>query len=263
MAEFGSKITKTFCEEALKLADNERGKPTDRERNRIFGLSTPRNRILINNLCSKENINFLEIGVYKGATLISALIDNPTVKAVAVEHFLYDDRESPKQAPEGYIWDNMKSQLYDNINIYRNEKDRLNSDNITFIEKSFEEVDWSKQPKFDVVHFDVAPITPNTYEDFFNLVVPALSADSVVVFTQQSNPAYAELLNKAILKHSDKVSEEFKEYRISNSMSDSFKFFSGIAMVGFKKKTATAAKPGSNPSTPVANVKTTSTTVKK
>jgi hypothetical protein len=250
MANDKISIFETFCKEALNNADNERGKPTDRERNLIFGLSTIRQRCLLNNLCDKENINFLEVGVYKGATLISALLDNTKVKAVGVEHYLYDDRESPKWAPEGFIWDNMKSQLESNLHIYRNEKNRLNTDNITIIEKSFEEIDWAKQPKFNVVHFDVDPITENTYENFFKLVAPSLASESVVVFTQQSNKINAELLNKAILKHSDTIEEVFKEYRVSNSMSDSFKYFSGIAMVGFKQKAKIIPKA----TTPTASV---------
>ena len=75
------KVSQSFCIEAVKNADNERGKPTDRERNRIFGLSAIRQRVLISNLCSNENINFAEIGVYKGSTLISAMFDNPTIKS--------------------------------------------------------------------------------------------------------------------------------------------------------------------------------------
>ena len=205
----------------------------------FIGLSTIRSTMSLNNLCLKPNSKFLEIGLYKGATFISALFDNPTVKGVGVEHFLYDDRESQKWAPEGFIWDNMKSHLEDNLHIYRHEKDRLNTDNIEIIQSAFEEVDWSKQPKFDVVHFDVMPITEKTYDDFFNLVTPALATDSVVVFTQQSNHMYAEMLNAAILKHTDKVTETFKEYRVSGSMSDSTSYYSGVVVVGFKKKVIT------------------------
>jgi hypothetical protein len=256
MSQLNGKINKDFCLDALKMADREKGKPTDRERNRLFGLSTIRQRCLLNNLCSKPNINFLEVGVYKGATLISALFDNPTVKAVGVEHYLYDDRESPKWAPEGFIWDNMKSHLEANLHIYRNEKDRLNTDNIEIIQSAFEEVDWSKQRKFDVVHFDVTPVTEQTYDDFFNLVVPSLATDSVVVFTLQSDKMYAELLNAAVLKHADKVTQTFKEYRVTNSMSDSFNYYSGVAMIGFKKKSVAAVKPKT---VPKANVTTKTT----
>lgn len=235
MINYSGKMSESFCKTALNMADREKGKPTDVERNKIHGLSTIRTRCLISNLCAKANTNYLEIGVYKGSTIIAALFDNLTTKAVGVEHFLYDEREANKWAPEGHIWDNMKSQLEANIGIYRT-RERLNADNFTLIEKPFEEVDWSKQPKFDVVHFDVAPVSEKVYDDFFSLVVPSLATESVVIFSQQSNSQFAELLNKALLKHSDKVTERFKEYRISNSMSDSYKYFSGIAMVGLKRK---------------------------
>lgn len=235
MINYSGKMSESFCKTALNMADREKGKPTDVERNKIHGLSTIRTRCLISNLCAKANTNYLEIGVYKGSTIIAAMFDNLTTKAVGVEHFLYDEREANKWAPEGHIWDNMKSQLEANIGIYRT-RERLNADNFTLIEKPFEEVDWSKQPKFDVVHFDVAPVSEKVYDDFFSLVVPSLATESVVIFSQQSNSQFAELLNKALLKHSDKVTERFKEYRISNSMSDSYKYFSGIAMVGLKRK---------------------------
>jgi hypothetical protein len=235
MINYSGKMSESFCKTALKMADNERGKPTDIERNKIHGLSTVRTRCLISNLCAKANTNYLEIGVYKGSTIIAALFDNLTTKAVGVEHFLYDEREADKWAPEGFIWDNMKSQLEANLSIYRT-KERLNRDNFTLIEKPFQDVDWAKQPKFDVVHFDVAPVNEQVYDDFFSLVLPSLATESVVIFTQQSNSSFADLLNSALLKHSDKVTERFKEYRISNSMSDSYKYFSGIAMVGLKRK---------------------------
>ena len=235
MINYSGKMSESFCKTALNMADREKGKPTDVERNKIHGLSTIRTRCLISNLCAKANTNYLEIGVYKGSTIIAAMFDNLSTKAVGIEHFLYDEREANKWAPEGHIWDNMKSQLEANLGIYRT-RERLNIDNFTLIEKPFEEVDWSKQPKFDVMHFDVAPVSEKVYDDFFSLVVPSLAMESVVVFTQQSNSQFAELLNKAILKHSDIVTERFKEYRISNSMSDSYKYFSGIAMVGLKRK---------------------------
>ena len=105
------------------------------------------------------------------------------------------------------------------------------------------------------------PITEKTYDDFFNLVTPALATDSVVVFTQQSNHMYAEMLNAAILKHTDKVTETFKEYRVSGSMSDSTSYYSGVVVVGFKKKkVVTPVKPKV---TPKANVATKTGAVKK
>ena len=94
MAEYSGKMSETFCRTALNMADKEKGKPTDVERNRIHGLSTIRTRCLISNLCAKTNTNYLEIGVYKGSTIIAAMFDNLSTKVVGVDHFKYDEREA-------------------------------------------------------------------------------------------------------------------------------------------------------------------------
>ena len=105
-----TKLTEAFISAALELADNGLSKISERERE-LFGLSSTRLRSLLNNLCSKENTNYLELGVYKGATIISALYGNPTLKAVGVDNYKYDEREPKKWADEGTIWENIKSKL--------------------------------------------------------------------------------------------------------------------------------------------------------
>ena len=89
-------------------------------------------------------------------------------------------------------------------------KNRFNTDNIEIIQSAFEEVDWSKQPKFDVVHFDVMPITEKTYDDFFNLVTPAL-AKTPWLYLLNNQIICMQKCNAAILKHTDKVTETFKD----------------------------------------------------
>lgn len=42
----------------------------------IDGMSSPKNRHLLNNLCSIKNTHYLEIGCWKGSTFISALFNN-------------------------------------------------------------------------------------------------------------------------------------------------------------------------------------------
>jgi len=237
-----SRVSEAFITTSLKMSDSERSRLTGIEKN-THGLSSIRVKCLINNLASKVNTNYLEIGAYKGSTIIAALFDNPKTKATAVEHFLYDDREPDKWAPKGFIWDNMKSQFQSNLDKYKGHPDRLNRDNLTIIESSFQEVDWSKQPKFNLVFFDVAPVDVEVYDNFFEMVLPALTEEAVVVFSQQSSSIISEQLNDAFIKHQDKVEVVFKEYRISSNMSDSKKYYSGLMIAGIKKKkAATPAK---------------------
>jgi hypothetical protein len=51
------------------------------------GMSSPKVRHLLNNLCDRPGIRYLEIGVLTGSTLVSALAGNPYARAWAVENW--------------------------------------------------------------------------------------------------------------------------------------------------------------------------------
>ncbi len=240
-----SKLNHEWVKASLEMADNERSKLTERERE-MHGLSSIRLRCLINNLCAAEKCNYLEVGAYKGATLIAAARGND-VKVVGVDNFKYDDREPNKWSPEGFIWDNMKSQLEANIDKYRLQPDVVNGEDISIIQSDFQEADLPAN-KFSVCFFDVSPINAETYDAFFEKILPSLSQSSVVIFSQQSNSTHATELNEAMTKHSSKFNSQFNEVRISGSNADASKYYSGVRVFGIVKKTIakTVSKPTAN-----------------
>ena len=242
-----SKVNHAWVKAALEQADNERSKISERERE-IFGLSSTRLKCLINNLCAAEKMNYLEIGVYKGSTIIPAVMGNDVI-AVGVDNFKYDEREPQRWAPEGFIWDNMKSQMEANIKRYDLHPETKIPGSISIIESPFEDVDWVKQPKFNVVMFDVSPLNQRVYDDFFEKVIVCLAQESVVVFTGQSNAQHAEELNKSLLRHNDKIEVLYSELRVSGGMADATRYYSGIRVIGFKKKAGSFVK---KPATPAA-----------
>jgi len=235
-----NKYTEAFIDAALELSDSGISKISERERE-IFGLSSDRLRSLLNNLCSKPDTNYLELGVYKGATLVSALYGNPGAKAIGVENYRYDEREPKKWAAEGTIWENIKSQLHDNLRRYNDPDMSVNTTSITLLEDSFEEIDWTKQPKSDVCFFDINPVTAQQYDIFFTEVLKGLKTESLVVFTNYSNDKNANELEAALQKHSDKLSINWKRKRISSGLSDSTQYYSGILILGIKKTIAKTA----------------------
>lgn len=243
-----SKLNHAWVKASLEQADNERSKISERERE-LFGLSSTRLKCLVNNLCAAEKTNYLEIGVYKGSTIISAVMGNDA-KAVGVDNFKYDEREPQRWAPEGYIWDNMKSQMEANIKRYDLHPETKIPGSISIVESSFEDVDWTKQPKFNVVMFDVSPLNQKVYDDFFEKVIVSLAQESVVIFTGQSNAQHAEELNKSLLRHTDKIESLYSEFRLSGGMADATKYYSGIRIIGFKKKSGSFVK---KPTAPAAN----------
>lgn len=246
------KLNHEWVKASLEMADNERAKITERERE-MHGLSSVRLRCLINNLCAAESVNYLEIGVYKGATLVAALRGN-NVNVTGIDNFKYDDREPNKWAPEGYIWDNMKSQLEANLNTYRLQPDVVNGDKVQIIEGDFQKADLPVN-KFNVCFFDVSPVNAQTYDDFFEHILPSLDKSAVVIFSQQSNNDHANQLNEVLIKHSTKLTVQFDEKRISGSNADASKYYSGIRVFGFNKKAVTKAAPKPSANTQVKNGK--------
>ena len=54
----------------------------------IEGMSQPKNRHLLNNLCSREETSYLEIGTWKGASTISALYNNKHIRnSLSIENW--------------------------------------------------------------------------------------------------------------------------------------------------------------------------------
>jgi predicted O-methyltransferase YrrM len=235
-----AKITQQWVAAALKLADQGQSKLTERERE-LFGLSSERLRCLINNVCAVKNTSYLEIGLYRGATALAAAYGNETTRVVGVDHFKYDEREAKRWAPEGYIWDNMKSQMEANLNRYVTGDNGVNLDNIEVIESSFENVEWNKQKKFDVVFFDAVPVNTSLYDDFFNKTLQAVNSEAVLMFSQYSNPEHARELEAAILRHADKLDITWQEKRTNSGTSNARHYYSGVAIYGIKKKAAKVA----------------------
>lgn len=234
------KLTQEFVEAALELADNGQSKINERERE-LFGLSSPRLKALLNNLCSLKGTNYLEIGVYRGATLISAVFGNTECNAIGVDNYRYDEREPKRWAAEGDIWHNMKSQLQANLDRYKDPNLPVNIDKVTIVDASFEDVDWAKQPKANLVFFDITPITEQTYDAFFTKVLEGLSTESVVVFSNYSNQKHAKELDAALAKYADRVEIQWRKQRVSGGLSDATQYYSGIAIIGLKKVIAKAA----------------------
>jgi hypothetical protein len=235
------KLTQEFVTAVLELSDNGQSKISERERD-LFGISSPRLKALINNICSKEGTNYLELGVYKGSTIISAAYGNPTTKLVGVENYSYDEREPKRTAPEGTIWENMKSQLAANIQRYNEPTSAVNINNINIIENNFQDVDWKSQPKFDVCYFDITPANKETYEAFFSTVYKALSSEAVIIFSNYSNVKNAKELDEVIADNANKFEVEWKKQRVSGGLSDHTQYQSGLLIISIKKKIAKIEK---------------------
>ena len=60
------RLTEEFVSACLKLADGEKSKLSDGERE-LHGQSSIKLKSLLNNLCAKDGTRYLELGVYKAS----------------------------------------------------------------------------------------------------------------------------------------------------------------------------------------------------
>ena len=102
------------------------------------GMSGRKYRLFINNLVREtEDAHYLEVGVWAGSTLCSAINGN-IVRAIAIDNW------SEFGGPKNMFIENL-------------EKFRTPQANVEFIEKDFRRVDFSSLGKFNIYLFDGPP----------------------------------------------------------------------------------------------------------
>jgi len=224
-------ITRPQVTASLTLADGVQSKLPEYMLD-LYGHSSYRLKSFINNICSKKNTNYLEIGVGRGSTILSAVYENETCKATGIENYMYDAIEPTKVPLEGTIWYNMQSQLKSNLSRYGTSDNNSKKGSINIIEEYFEKVMPEDVPKADVVYFDVTPVNEKVYSDFFENIVPYISSSSVIIFSNFSNTLHERQIRKAFEEREDKVKVLWEETRVTSSLNDASNYYSGIGIFG-------------------------------
>lgn len=108
---------------------------------RLFGLSGSSFRHLMNNLGSLKGANYLEVGVWKGSTLISTLFGNENLlnEVHAIDNFSEFDEEGIVEKEFNWQLDKFLPNTRHVINFHK--------------EDAFQ-IDKSKLPKFDIFFYD-------------------------------------------------------------------------------------------------------------
>ena len=235
-----AKLSKSWVEAALGESDINRSKLDDFHK--VIFQSSPRLKAFINNICAADNVNYLELGVYRGATLLAATVGNPGTKAVGVENYSYDLKESdPKNPPEGGFT-TMKVELAAHIDRHNKYTYAIDPTATTLVEGNFEDVDYSKFDKFNICFMDIHPFNANTYDSFFEKVLPYLKHESIIIFGGVAERDKMETINKALLRHEDKFTQEYEILRVTSNMQDHNNYYDGIRIIGIKKKIIPAVK---------------------
>ena len=107
------------------------------------GMTGKKTRHFYNNLLNIEDARYLEIGVWKGSSICSAIYKNK-IKAVCIDN--WNEFSGPKD------------EFIKNINKYRGIND------VTFIEQDCFTVDVSKLPKFNIYMYDGCHLKESHYK---------------------------------------------------------------------------------------------------
>ena len=127
----------------------------------MVGMSGRKYRLFVNNLIEAlPDARYLEVGVWSGSTLCSAIYRN-RVRSTAIDNWSQFDGPSEK--------------LFENLARHKGPQA-----SVSFIEKSFRDVDFTAIGKFNVYLFDGPHETQDQY-DGINLALPALDDEFILI----------------------------------------------------------------------------------
>ena len=124
---------------------------------RLLGFSGACFRHMMNNLCSLKDANYLEVGVYKGSTLISSVYGNEDTlgEVHAIDNYSEFASEDPNAMSP-------KQEYAKNLNMFLpNTKNK-----IQFYEADCFKFDRSKLPKIDIYFYDGEHSAESQYQAF-------------------------------------------------------------------------------------------------
>ena len=208
----------------------------------LYGLSGLRTRHFLNSLMSNGKLVLLELGVYKGASIASAMYNNPEAKAYAVDNWCYSPIDIPpikyevdkdgKPTKNTIPWPNVKWSAEDNIKKYT-------SGTVTLIEKN-----WSSLTKTDIkepvniVHLHALPgVNEFDFLSTLNALYNLIEVTSVLVVENYISPVVKDTLNKWFATR--KVKVDYQEIKDSDSLSNTDHWGGGIGVFVVTKQDIT------------------------
>lgn len=134
--------------DALIKAQDESSNITEKALT-INGLTSAKVKHFLNNICSADDIRFLEIGSYRGATFCAAL-ENNEVKAVSIDNWSTPEINPLRDGVEG--WQDTEDPLSD---FKKNIQSVLGKNQVMGFNEDVGKLDLAKIPfKFNIVFYD-------------------------------------------------------------------------------------------------------------
>lgn len=170
----------------------------------LYGLTGLRIKHFLNALLSQGKLNYLEMGVYRGASLACGLYKNPEVKTYAVDNWHYSPIDHPaikfeldkegKPTSKTIPFPNVKMAAQENIQKF------APGNKVIWVEKNFKDLKKSDIPDaIDIVHLQCVPgVSKIDLKAYLNTLYPLLAVTSVIVMEDYMNYITQEVMSEWI-----------------------------------------------------------------
>ncbi len=213
---------KTHMEEAVYDANLASSKIKIEKLIKFFpGMLSYRVRHLLNNLCNRYDITYVDLGCFRGASMVCALYNNDTVIGYAVDNFQFDPLElkKPKEAATDKNW---KYQHVIN-SLKENLKMGGSINQVTIIEKAANTLTAEDITlPIDVCYVDTETVT---FRQDITAVLPLFNKYGIVVTARVRDKA-DELIEAAFTSTRTKIHHEITLK--SNGLQDGKTWWSGV-----------------------------------
>ena len=171
-----------IIETALDVGEKRSSKLQEHQRMlELYGLTGLRTKHFLNSLLSNGKLVYVELGVYRGASLTCALWNNPEIKAYGVDNWHYSPIDHPairyKEDKKTIIpWENVKMAAEANLKSYKINNAKLISKNWLDLKKS------DIPEPINVIHIQPVPgVTDGELIAILNSIYPLLGVTSIIL----------------------------------------------------------------------------------
>ena len=190
----------------------------------LYGASGRKIKHAINNICGvKDNLTYLELGAYRGSTLIAANFRN-NITSYAVDDFTIDEKEANPYKEQG--WNNPKQALDDLIDRYR-KSDKLDNV-INIINSEATKVNLKLLPKkIDIIHYDLENHHANL-ESILRYYLPVFDKYTLLLVSNWNSTGIRNSYKR--FSNSPGIEVELLNEKLSHNTADNTNWYNGFSV---------------------------------
>lgn len=213
-----NKIAESFHQAEL---DKSNLREFDRD---LYGASGRKIKHAINNICNiKDNLTYLELGVYRGSTLIAANFRN-NITTYAIDDYTIDQKEANPFKEDG--WTNPKRAVIDLIDRYKS-SDKLQNI-INLIDSEATKANLKTIPKkVDIIHYDLDEHHANL-ESVLRYYIPVFDKYVVLMVSNWNSQGVRNAF--ARFAKTPGIEVEILNEKLSHTTADSMNWYNGFSV---------------------------------